>query len=70
MVESTDYRSTSHAGYRYDRSVPLIISGGGLEPQRVERTVSIVEVAPSIANIIGVESPWASTSRPIQEINN
>lgn len=70
MVESTDYRSTSHAGYRYDRSVPLIISGGGLAPQSIARTVSIVEVAPTIAEIIGVESPWASSSRPIKEINN
>ena len=70
MVESTDYRSTSHAGYRYDRSVPLIISGGGLAPQNIARTVSIVEVAPTIAEIIGVESPWASSSRPIKEINN
>ena len=70
MVESTDYRSTSHAGYRYDRSVPLIISGGGIAPQSIARTVSIVEVAPTIAEIIGVESPWASSSRPIKEINN
>ena len=70
MVESNDYRSTSNAGYRYDRSVPLIISGGGIAPQRIERTVSIVEVAPTLANIIGVESPWASSSRPIKEINN
>jgi arylsulfatase A-like enzyme len=51
MVESRDYRSTSHAGYRYDRSVPLMIVGGGIAPQRIERTVSMVEVAPTIANI-------------------
>ena len=70
MVESRDYRSTSHAGYRYDRSVPLMIVGGGIAPQRIERTVSMVEVAPTIANIIGVESPWACSTRPMKEINN
>lgn len=70
MVESSDYRTTSHAGYRYDRSVPLIISGAGIAHQSVERTVSIVEVAPSVAKIIGVESPWASSARPILELNN
>ena len=70
MIENNDYRSTSLSGYRYDRSVPLIISGGGIASQRIERTVSIVEVAPTIANIIGVECPWASSSRPIKEINN
>lgn len=70
MVESGDYRTTSHAGYRYDRSVPLIISGAGIAPQRVERTVSIEEVAPTVTNIVGVESPWASSVRPMVELNN
>lgn len=70
IVESNDYRSTSHAGYSYDRSVPLIISGGGISHNRVERVVSIVEVAPTLADIIGVECPWASSARPIKEINN
>ena len=70
MVESTDYRSTSQAGYRYDRSVPLVIYGGGINPQRIERTVSIEEVAPTIAYRVGVECPWASSTRPITELDN
>ncbi len=70
MVESTDYRSTSHAGYRYDRSVPLIIYGGGVAAQCIERTVSIAEVAPTIAHLVGVDAPWASSARPMTEIDN
>lgn len=69
MVESLDYRSTSHAGYLYDRSVPLIICGGGVATQRVVRTVSIAEVAPTIAHLVGVDAPWASSARPMTELD-
>jgi hypothetical protein len=70
IVESNDYRSTSHAGYRYDRSVPLIIAGAGIAPQRIDRKVSIVEVVPTVAKIMGIESPWACSARPIVELDN
>ena len=70
MVESNDYRSTSHAGYRYDRSVPLVIYGGGVAPRQIMRRVSITELAPTIAELIGVEAPWASSERPIIELND
>ncbi|MBO7198727.1 MAG: alkaline phosphatase family protein [Alistipes sp.] len=70
MVESGDYRSTSHAGYRYDRSVPLIMSGAGIVPQRITRTVSMTVVAPTTAALVGVESPWATSERPIVEFNS
>lgn len=69
MVESGNYRSTSHAGYRYDRSVPLIISGAGIAPQRITRTVNMTVVAPTTAALVGVESPWASSERPLVEFN-
>ena len=68
MVESRDYRSTSHAGYNYDRRVPLIIYGAALAPQHVGRGVSIVEVAPTISYIMGITQPWASEARPMIEV--
>ena len=70
IIEDSSYRSTSHTGYRYDCSVPLLISGGGIVPQRVERTVNITEVAPTVAKILGVEAPWASSERAIVELDN
>ena len=68
MVESINYRSTSHSGYRYDSHVPLIIYGAGIAPEHVERGVSIVEVAPTISYLLGIEQPWASEAKPIGEI--
>ena len=69
FVEDGSLRTSSHAGHRYDRSVPLIISGAGISPRRVERTVSMVEVAPTIAKILGVETPWASSARAMVELD-
>ena len=69
IVEDGNNRTSSHAGQRYDRSVPLIISGGGLAPKRVERTVSMVEVAPTIAKMLDVEAPWASSVRAMVELD-
>jgi arylsulfatase A-like enzyme len=70
IIEDSAYRSSSDAGYRYDSNVPLIISGAGIAPKSVERRVNMVEIAPTLAKILGVECPWASSSRPIKEINN
>lgn len=67
IIERSDCRSAADAGYNYDREVPLIIYGG-IEPQVVERSVSIVELAPTIAHILGIERPWASTTRPMSEV--
>lgn len=68
FVESFDYRSTSHGGYRYDSNVPLVIAGGGIGAQVVERRVSMVEVAPTLAEIVGINYPWASSATPMTEI--
>ena len=68
MVESRDYRSTSHAGYNYDRSVPLVICGAALAPQHIGRGVSMVEVAPTLSCILGITQPWASEARPMIEV--
>lgn len=70
IIEDSAYRSSSDAGYRYDSNVPLIISGAGIAPKSVERRVNMVEIAPTLAKILGVECPWASSARPMVEMNN
>lgn len=66
-IENSDRRSAADAGYNYDREVPVIIYGG-LEPRVVERPTSIVEVAPTITSLLGIERPWASTAQPSAEV--
>lgn len=67
IIESNETRSAADAGYNYDREVPVIIYGG-LVPMVVERPISIIEIAPTVATLLGIERPWASTALPIAEI--
>lgn len=64
IIENSDYRSASDAGYNYDRKVPLIIYGTATTGEYSHK-VSITEVAPTIAHILDIEQPWASTSEPL-----
>lgn len=66
-IENSDTRSAADAGYNYDREVPVIIYGG-LVPSVVLRPMSIVEVAPTVTKLLGIERPWASTARPVAEV--
>lgn len=66
IIDDNATRSASDAGYNYDRRVPLIIYGYGVEG-KYSRKVDITEVAPTIAHILGIEQPWASTANPLEE---
>ena len=66
IIEDSATRSAAEAGYNYDRKVPLIIYGCGAKG-RFTREVSIVEVAPTISLLLGIEQPWASTANPLVE---
>lgn len=68
-IEDGERRSSADGGYNYDRHVPLIIYGGGLKHNIVERVVSITELAPTICSMIGIDAPWASSEQPLEEIN-
>jgi hypothetical protein len=59
-------RSASDGGYNYDRNVPLMIYRSG-KSDSVEREVSISALAPTLAHILGIERPWASTEAALYE---
>lgn len=67
-IEDSSIRSSSVAGYNYDRNVPMVVYGAGIEPQRVTRKTNITEIAPTIAHILNIERPWASEEAPAIEI--
>jgi predicted AlkP superfamily pyrophosphatase or phosphodiesterase len=49
---------TGHGSpYHYDRHVPLIFFGAGIEPGTSAERVSVADVAPTLATLIGVEIP-------------
>ncbi|RMH12155.1 MAG: hypothetical protein D6701_13910 [Gemmatimonadetes bacterium] len=51
-------RGTTHGSpYLYDRWVPVIFYGPGVEPGRTDERVSTVDVAPTLAHLVGVPAP-------------
>jgi hypothetical protein len=50
------------------RLVLQIFAGAGLEPLRVARPVTPYEVAPTLANDLGVKPPSGSIGNPLVEV--
>ena len=68
-IEYTDERlSDSGSPYNYDTHVPLIWYGGVVGNMDVEHAVNMSDVAPTIADILGIAPPAAATGTPIPEI--
>lgn len=68
-IEFTEGRvSDSGSPYNYDTHVPLIWFGGSVGRTDVERDVDMTDVAPTVADILGIAPPAAATGKPISEI--
>lgn len=68
-IEYTEGKlSDSGSPYNYDTHVPLIWYGGVVGNSDVEHDVNMADVAPTIADILGIAPPPAATGTPIPEI--
>ena len=64
-----DAAGTTHGTpYDYDTHVPLIFYGPGIEPGVHTRRVAINDVAPTLAEMLGVERPSGSIGNVLGEI--
>lgn len=74
MKENYCYKypyGTSHGTpYDYDTYVPLVFSNIQMEPQKVERPIATVDIAPSIASLLNIPIPNEVDGKTIFEISN
>jgi len=57
---------TGHGSPRaYDRHIPLVFFGRGVEPGRVSEAVALVDVAPTVAHVLGLVAPEDLDGRPL-----
>lgn len=54
--------------WRYDTHVPVIFVGPGIHPQRVGRHVSTVDVAPTLAAVLGMSPPADAAGTVLPEV--
>ena len=54
--------------WRYDTHVPIIFMGPDIQPQTVHRRVHPVDVAPTIAALLGMTPPGSAQGSPLEKV--
>lgn len=58
---------TGHGSpHAYDRQVPVVFSGPGLEPVVIGDTIRTVDVAPTVARLLGIAVPQDIDGKPLE----
>ncbi len=68
---STYYKDggTSHgSGYSYDTHIPMIFYGNGIKKGSSKKKYEIIDIAPTISNLLQIEFPNGSTGKIIEEV--
>ncbi len=60
--------STHGSPWRYDTFVPVIFAGAGIEPQKVYREIQTIDVAPTLAAIVGTKPPSGTRGEVLAEV--
>ena len=60
--------ATHGSPWRYDTFVPIVFAGAGVPAQRVNRKVRTVDVAPTLAVLLGTKPPSGATGTPLVEV--
>lgn len=68
MFESGPIAVMHGSPWRYDTHVPIIFAGAQIDDEIVNRLVHPVDVAPTIANFLGMTSPSSATGSPLEEV--
>lgn len=63
-----DSGSTHGSPYEYDTHVPMIFMGNGIRPGTYRNNVDITDIAPTLAEVLGVASPVGNEGRKLHEI--
>ena len=68
FFQSDAYPLTHMTMYSYDRYVPLVIYGRTFKPGVYRQIVNVVDLAPTLTQVLGVIPPAQSEGRVLTEI--
>ena len=66
--EEAGYATTHMTGYTYDRTVPIVFAGMKIKPGVHATKAEVVDIAPTLAFILGILKPAGSDGRVLGEI--
>ena len=62
-------KGTSHgSGYSYDTHVPVIFYGNRIKKGASKKTYKIIDIAPTISNLLKIEAPNGTSGKIIEEV--
>jgi hypothetical protein len=62
-------RGTTHGtAFSYDAHVPVIFMGPGIKAGRFDEKITVNDIAPTLATLLGIETPSGSVGRVLAEI--
>ncbi|TMM29449.1 alkaline phosphatase family protein [Polaribacter aestuariivivens] len=62
-------KGTSHgSGYSYDTHVPIIFYGNGIKKGSSAKKYEIIDIAPTISNLLKIEAPNGTSGKVIEEV--
>ena len=68
-ISSNSRKGTTHgSGYSYDTHIPIIFYGKGIKKGISRKQYSIVDIAPTLANLLQVEFPNGTNGIVIEEV--
>ncbi|MEE9281146.1 MAG: alkaline phosphatase family protein [Myxococcota bacterium] len=67
LISASDYGTGHGSPYDYDRRVPLVFWGAGVEPAEVSGRAATVDIAPTLAAGLGIEIPADLDGRALFE---
>ena len=65
---STLYPTIAGSPWRADAYVPVMFAGAGLEPATLSRAITPYDIAPTLANYLGIKQPSAANGKPLAEV--
>ncbi len=60
--------STHGSGFSYDTHVPMMFFGKGIKKGRSRKKVEIIDIAPTISNLLQIEFPNGNNGKVIEEV--
>ncbi|MGB5430707.1 alkaline phosphatase PafA [Eudoraea sp.] len=68
-ITMQNIKGTTHgSGYAYDTHVPMLWFGNSIPKGKSVRKVSVIDIAPSIAQILNISYPSGATGEPLTEL--
>jgi len=64
----SSHGTTHGSTFSYDSHVPVIFMGPGIKKGRFDQTIAVNDIAPTLATLLGVETPSGSVGRALAEI--